>query len=165
MQRIADLSEHFENSCSLPAGISLNRVVTQIAGSGWRLNADVLRRAATQDGPLRTLMSKYQTYFFAQVSQSVACNGLHPIQERCCRWLLMTRDRLDADVIPLTHEYLSMMLGVRRASVTEVLQSLQEQGVIGRSRGRITVTDRQGLEDLSCECYGNVRHVYEQSFG
>ena len=145
--------------------ISLDRVVTQIPGSGLRLSADVLGREASQDGPLRTRMLNYQTYFYARVSQSVACNGLHPIQERCCRWLLMTHDRLDSDIVPLTHEYLSMMLGVRRASVTEVLQSLQEHGVIDTSRGKITVTNREGLEDLSCECYRNVRHVYEQLLG
>jgi CRP-like cAMP-binding protein len=101
----------------------------------------------------------------SQVSQCVACNGLHVIVERCCRWLLMTHDRVDGDELTLTHEFLSYMLGVRRSSVTEVLQSLQQQGLIRYGQGKITVLNREGLEELSCECYQCVRDEYDRLLG
>jgi CRP-like cAMP-binding protein len=152
---------------SVLAGVdtSPHRVLIQIPDSALRIKVDVLKRLAHQDAVLRDRLLHYQGYFFAQVSQSVACNGLHPIQKRCCRWLLMTHDRLDSDEVPLTHEYLAMMLGVRRAGVTEVLHLLQDQGAISTSRGKITITDRQRLEDLCCECYRKVKQVYQQLLG
>ena len=137
----------------------------QVAGASLRIRADVLKRESLENDVLRQRLLLYYNYFYAQVSESVACNGLHPIQKRCCRWLLMTHDRLDSDEIPLTHEYLSYMLGVRRSGVTEVLQALQKQGVVDCSRGKIVVTDRPGLEALCCECYQNISLLYERLIG
>ena len=114
---------------------------------------------------LRKLLALYQSVFFSQVSQSVACNGLHSIIKRCCRWMLMTHDRLDSAELPLTHEFLAMMLGVRRTGVTEVLQSLQERGLIKNGRGAITVVDRKGLEQAACECYQIVNDEFKRVLG
>jgi CRP-like cAMP-binding protein len=136
----------------------------QVPGTAMRMRADTLRAETELDCPLRRLVRLYCGAFSKQVWQGVACNGLHPIQERCRRWLLMTHDRVEGDVFPLTHEFLALMLGVRRASVTEVLQPLQEQGLIRYHRGKITVLDRQRLEDGTCECYRRVNEEFDRVF-
>jgi len=100
-----------------------------------------------------------------QMSQSVACNGLHRLEPRCCRWLLMSRDRVGSDDLRLTHEFLAVMLGARRASVTEALGPLQEAGLIRSRRGRIVILDGAGLEERSCECYAVVRDAYDRLLG
>ncbi len=128
-------------------------VMVQVTGEGIRMRSDVLANEASQDGPLRRLLVLYNTAFSTQVSYSVACNGLHKVEKRCCRWLLMTADRMESDTLALTHEFLAIMLGVRRSSVTEVLQPLQGRGLIRNSRGKIQITDRPGLEATTCECY------------
>ena len=101
----------------------------------------------------------------SQVSQSVACNGLHPLVQRCCRWLLMSRDRVGSDVVRLTHEYLALMLGARRASVTEALRPLQKEGLVHSHRGVITILDGAGMEARACECYAVVRDEYDRFLG
>jgi CRP-like cAMP-binding protein len=126
------------------------------------MDAAELARQTSRDCPLRRVLAAFHTFFFFQVSQSVACNGLHGVSQRCCRWLLMTHDRVGSDELPLTHEFLAMMLGVRRASVTLVLQPLQDRGLVGNSRGAITVRDRAGLEVSACECYQAVRDEYDR---
>jgi CRP-like cAMP-binding protein len=143
---------------------STNEVIMQVPGEGLRMDADVLRQEATQDSPLRRLLHCYNAAYTVQLAQSVGCNGLHNIQQRCCRWLLITLDRMESNVVPLTHEFLSIMLGVRRASVTEVLRPLHEQGLVNNSRGAITILDRSGLEKLSCECYRKVKDEFERVF-
>lgn len=147
------------------APTSPHRMIVQVTDGALRMRADVLQKLAADDGPLRSLLLRYQASFFVQVSQSVACNGLHPIQKRCCRWLLMTRDRLDYDDLPLTHELLAMVLGVRRAGVTEVLRSLQERELLRCRRGKITLCDRPGLEALACECYQILKNEYQYLLG
>ncbi len=143
---------------------SPHQVIVQVAGAGLRVEAAVLTRAAVRDGGLRRVLALYHAAFLAQVSQSVACNGLHPVGRRCCRWLLVTHDRVEGDAMPLTHEFLGFMLGVRRASVTEVLGPLRDRGLIRYARGVITVLDRAGLEAASCECYRTVRDEYDRIF-
>jgi len=125
----------------------------QIAGHGHRIGAAELKEAAKQDDELRDVLSRAQVAFHTQTMQSVACNGLHSVTQRCCRWLLMSQDRINGDAVPLTHEFLALMLGVRRASVTDVLRPIQDRGWIQSNRGEITVLDRKGLESGSCECY------------
>jgi CRP-like cAMP-binding protein len=144
---------------------SPNEVIIQIAGDALAMDADVLEQEAAQDSPLRRLLLLYSTAYQTQVSYSVACNGLHAIQQRCCRWLLMTHDRMDSDSMPLTHEFLGVMLGVRRASVTEVLGPLHEMGLVNNSRGTIKVVDRDGLEKLACECYRKVKDEFDRLLG
>jgi CRP-like cAMP-binding protein len=140
-------------------------VMVQVPGDALRMRADILESESKFDGPLRRLLVTYHEAFSMQVSYAVACNGLHLVQKRCCRWLLMTHDRVGSDELPLTHEFLAIMLGVRRASVTEVLKPLQDRGLIENSRGKITLLDRAGLETESCECYGIVRDEFARLFG
>jgi CRP-like cAMP-binding protein len=141
---------------------SPHRVFAQIAGKAWRVDAKEFNRELGRLPKLREIITNYQQAFLFQVSQSVACNGLHVLIARCCRWLLMTHDRVDGDEMSLTHEYLSFMLGVRRPGITETLQSLQNRAFIRYTKGKITVVNRSGLEDLACECYLNVRNEYDR---
>src|SRR4051812_37631612 len=144
---------------------SPHKVIVQIGDGGHRIASRALHEEAAKDGPLKDLLAVYHIAFMAQVSQSVACNGLHRLEQRCCRWLLMSRDRVGSDDIRLTHEYLSFMLGARRASVTEALGPLQEAGLVESSRGVITILDGAGLEARTCECYALVRDRYEELLG
>jgi CRP-like cAMP-binding protein len=125
----------------------------QIAGYGHRIGAEALREMAARSSELKQIILRYEDLFLAQTLQAVACNGLHTVQQRCCRWLLMARDRAESDELLLTHEFLALMLGVRRASITEVLQPLQEAGLVRSVRGEITILDRPQLEAAACECY------------
>ena len=146
----------------LGAPTSPHQVIAQVAGEALRIETKALTAEVDRSSSFRRLMVNYQAAFHAQVSQSVACNGLHPIEKRCCRWLLMTHDRVGAEVMPLTHEYLGYMLGVRRASITDVLLSLRGRDLIQYTRGSITVLDRKGLETAACECYKAVNDEYDR---
>jgi CRP-like cAMP-binding protein len=125
----------------------------QMAGFGYSMKADTLKSEAAHNGEFRDLVLRSHSAFQTQTMQTAACNGLHSISQRCCRWILMSRDRMGSDTIALTHEFLGVMLGARRASVTDVLRPLQDRGWIQSKRGEITVLDRKGLESGSCECY------------
>jgi CRP-like cAMP-binding protein len=141
---------------------STNQVIVQVAGAALRVKGRMLQEQASRDCPLRRVLLNYQSAFLSQVSQGVACNGLHSIHQRCCRWLLMTQDRVNTDEFRLTHEFLAIMLGVRRASVSEVLEPLQEEGLIRNWRGKFRILDRNGLKASSCECYSTVNEVFER---
>jgi CRP-like cAMP-binding protein len=134
----------------------------QIAGHGYRMDAKEFKNVAGREGELYDLVMRYQAAFQTQTMQCAACNGLHSIQQRCCRWILMSQDRVNSEVVPLTHEFLGLMLGVRRASVTEVLRPLQERDLIQSKRGEITILDRKGLESGSCECYRLIMDQHKQ---
>jgi CRP-like cAMP-binding protein len=142
-----------------------NRLIVQVPGEALRMAEDVLREEVSRDSALRRLLVLYHTAFLAQISQAVACNGLHSVHQRCCRWLLMTQDRAHSDVFPMTHEFLAEMLGVRRSTVSEVLEPFQEKGLIRYSRGKCTVVDRDGLKAGSCECYQRINEEFERMFG
>ena len=143
---------------------SANRFIVQVPGEALRMPEAVLREHVSRDGPLRRLLVLYHTAFLAQISQAVACNGLHSVHQRCCRWLLMTLDRAHVDVFPMTHEFLAEMLGVRRSTVSEVLEPFQAQGLIRYSRGKCTVLDREGLKAGSCECYRRINEEFKRLF-
>lgn len=128
------------------------RCFVQVAGHGYRTTAERFREAA-KDAGFSQLVFHYENAFRIQTMQGMACNGLHSIEQRCCRWLLMTRDRVDSDDLKLSHEFLSLMLGVRRASVTNVLATLQEMNLLESRRGTIRIINRQALEARVCECY------------
>jgi CRP-like cAMP-binding protein len=147
------------------ANISPNELIVQISGEGWRMESEKLKKSVSQEASLRELLQNYQTTFLMQVSQSVACNGLHQVQQRCARWLLETHDRVRDVVVPLTHEFLAIMLGVRRSTVSEILHPFQEEGLLKCGRGEITILDRQGLENASCECYRRVKDEFASLFG
>ena len=151
-------------AAALGALTSPHQVIIQVPGEGLRIDARALADEVGRSQAFRRLLSLYEAAFLTQVSQSVACNGLHPVGRRCCRWLLITHDRVEGDDLPLTHEFLGMMLGVRRASVTEVLGSLRDEELIRYSRGVITVLDREGLEAAACECYRTVRDEFDRLF-
>ena len=145
----------------LGADVSSVRAFAQVPGLASRLDARTFLEVAAK-GTLQRLMLRYTDAFLTQVAQTAACNASHVVEERCARWLLMTHDRLDGDELPLTHEFLAFMLGVRRAGVTLALRALRDRGLIRYTRGRVTVVDRAGLERASCECYRSVRAHYER---
>jgi CRP-like cAMP-binding protein len=135
---------------------------TQIHGDYLRMNVDTFRRTVERSGAFSAVMHRYAQAFIAQAAQSTACNRLHSLDQRLCRWILMTHDRVGADHLPLTQEFLAMMLGVRRASVATVAGMLQTAGMIRYHRGTIDVLDRKALEEGSCECYWVVRREHER---
>jgi CRP-like cAMP-binding protein len=141
------------------------RHVVQVAGMARRMRASALVQELKHDGVLTRLLHRYHAAFDTQVMQGMACNGLHSVVQRCCRWLLTTQDRLGAHELNITHEFLAQMLGVRRASVTDVLGPLQSDGLIRATRGRVTILDPKRLADASCECYGVIRSEYQRLLG
>jgi CRP-like cAMP-binding protein len=114
-------------------------------------------KETTGPGPFRDVVGVYAQANLLQIMQSTACNALHNVTERCCRWLLQTRDRVDDDTFLLKQEFLAVMLGVHRPTVTVVLQTLQREGLIASRYGRIHILERKRLEAASCECYAVVR--------
>ena len=149
----------------LGCDVTATQAICQVSGMASRLPASVFRRAVAEDATLRDFCLRYTQALLEQTSQSVACNGRHDLSERCARWMLMTRDRLDGDEFHLTHEFLATMLGVRRATVTVAAAILQRAGFIRYSRGKVVILDRDGLEEASCECYQVVRQMYEKLLG
>ena len=149
----------------LGADSSMVQVIGQVSGASARMPADALREAMDTDAPIRRLVLLYAQALIEQTSQSVACNRLHSLEERCARWLLMTHDRVGASTFVLTQEFLSQMLGVRRASVTVAAGMLQKAGLIKYVRGKITVLDRKGLEEASCECFRIVSDRFRDLLG
>ena len=134
--------------------------LVQVPGDAVRMKADVFKSQVIPGTPTHNLLLRYTQALMSQLSQSVACNRLHSVEERCCRWLLQTRDRVESDEFPMTQEFLSQMLGVRRASVSEVAAILQKAGLIRYHRGKMKIIDQKGLESGSCECY----HVIKQEY-
>jgi CRP-like cAMP-binding protein len=126
-----------------------HEIYMQIAGRGQRLSAVKLRAAIAASTSLHQVLLRYVHYFVAQTTQTALANGRSKIEERLARWLLMAHDRLDGDEVPLTHEFLAVMLGVRRSGVTTALQELERKGLIAHRRSLITILDREGLEE-SC---------------
>jgi CRP-like cAMP-binding protein len=127
-----------------------------------RLSVEDFRRALAPRGALHRLMGRYTQVFIAQMMQTTACNALHQVQQRCARWLLMTHDRMHEQDFNLSHEFLAVMLGVRRPTVSVVAATLQEAGLIRYTHGRVTVRNRKGLEKASCECYAIVRAQFDR---
>jgi len=121
------------------------------------LPVEAFAREIATRGALHDVMGRYAQLTVAQMMRSTACNALHHVQERCCRWLLMTHDRVHRDDFQLSHEFLGMMLGVRRQTVTVVAGTLQKAGLISYSHGHIHVIDRAALEAAACECYASIQ--------
>lgn len=144
---------------------SATRAIVQAAGSLGRMDAHRFGGALKQSAGLRDALSRYTEALFVQVQQAAACNALHRLEARLARWLLTFHDRVDSDELPLTQEFLSEMLGVRRATVSDVGALLERRGLIRRTRGRIEVADRAGLERAACECYGAIRRATRDLLG
>jgi CRP-like cAMP-binding protein len=144
--------------------ISPGRAVMQVEGDVAAIPAAKLRAGVEASATLRDFVVRYNDVHLALLQQTAGCNALHGVENRMCRWLLQTHDRSEQDVIPLTQEFLSEMLGVQRTSVTAIARDLQDQGLIRYRRGRIEIIDRAGLEKKSCECYDTVRRRSEAFF-
>jgi CRP-like cAMP-binding protein len=145
-----------------PEAIAAHRAFVQIAGAGIRIRSADLRDKIELCPVLRERCLRYVHILLVQTAQSAACNARHELGERLARWLLMCRDRVGCDELPLTQEFLSLMLGVRRAGVSLAMSILQAGGLVSQARGRIIVLDRAGLEGAACECYRVVRANEEQ---
>lgn len=142
--------------------ITAEQALMQVPGRGYRIDAQAFTALLDDTPTLRALLHRFSVVMFTLAAQNSGCNRKHSIEERCCRWLLMVADRLDRATFDLTHDFVAQMLGVRRASVTEALGSLEKRGLIGMSRGRITVLDRVGLERCTCECYAVIRGTVQR---
>ncbi len=140
-------------------------VLAQIPGVAARISTHLFRTLADDDASLRLMASRSTHAVLDQAAQSVACNRRHSSRQRCARWILMTHDRAHSDDFPLTHQMLSLMLGVRRAGVTNVALQLQREGMIAYRHGSVTVKSRSGLEAAACECYQSVEQRYHRLFG
>jgi CRP-like cAMP-binding protein len=132
---------------------SLVRVVVQMPVAVGKIAATHFRTATAASDPVRNLCIRYNEVLLSQARVTAACNALHPIEARFCRWLLQSADRSASDTVALTQEFLAEMLGVRRTSVTEVASKVQNSGAITYSRGVIKILDRAALMRMSCECY------------
>jgi CRP-like cAMP-binding protein len=142
---------------ALGGTFAVSRTFTQISGTALRLPAVSLRRQALVSASLTKLLVRHALADMAQAHQSVACNALHDVNQRLCRWLLLSADRTGGDLIPLTQQYLSTMLGVQRTTVTEAERALRSRGLVKRHRGGIRILDRSSMEREACECYAAVR--------
>ncbi len=140
-------------------------ILVQVPGTALRMGAGAFREELDRIPALRSVLHRYALAHFEQVARSAACNGRHHVEQRLARWLLMAHDRVEGDEFPMTHEFMSMMLGVRRAGITVAAGTLQKAGLIRYERGRMEITDRPGLETAACECYGIARRAYDRLLG
>ncbi len=158
-----------EGLVNLPVVIGTDRspndTFMQVAGEGERISADNLRVAMKSSGSLRQTLQHYVHVFMMQTASTVLANGRASIAERLSRWLLMAHDRCDSDTLPLTHEFLSIMLGVRRSSVTVSLRALEQRKIVARRRGSIVILDRDGLVEAANGYYGLAENELQRLFG
>jgi len=128
-------------------------------------DVDVLKHAAMQSATLHSLLIRHEQVVYAQAQQPAACNVTHQIEERMARWLLRARDLSQSDTLPFTQEFLAEMLGVRRPSVSIVAHTLQQAGLLNYKRGRIQITNLEGMREIACECYATVSRHYDRLLG
>jgi CRP-like cAMP-binding protein len=140
------------------------RAFTQVPGQAYRLAAAEFKELIREPSRITAVLHRYTQALMVQISQGTGCNRVHSNDQRCARWLLQTHDRVGRDEFQLTQEFLAQMLGVRRATVSEVAGRLQAEGMIQYSRGVIRITDRARLEETSCACYGIVRREYDRMY-
>jgi CRP-like cAMP-binding protein len=158
-----------EGMCSVSAFLGSITVpleaIVQLPGDAFRLRVELLRKEFRKCGHLHDLLLRYTQAYIIQISQNAACHRAHHIENRLARCLLMCQDRsLSAD-LPLTHEFIGMMLGARRSGVTQAAQQLRDRGVISYARGRIVITSREGMEAVSCSCYPILKSKFDQLIG
>jgi CRP-like cAMP-binding protein len=144
--------------------VAMCDAVVQVAGDGvgHSMSVDAFRAELERRGALHEIVGKYAQAFVGFVMQSAACNGIHSVEARCCRWLLNAQDRLGRDEFPVTHGLLAAMLGVRRPTVTLIMTNLTQLGIISTSRGAIRITGRDALETRSCGCYRAVKTLFDE---
>ena len=153
-----------EGIIGLPVYLGVDAVAeqafVQIPGEAFRLPTAQFRALAPRMPVLQRLLDRYAVCIFTLAAQCSGCNRSHTMEQRCARWLLMVHDRMPGDAFELTQDFLSQMLGVRRATVSEAASQLQQAGLISYSRGRVVIVDRAGLERVVCECYGIIRSTF-----
>lgn len=138
-----------------------NECMIQLPDTALRIKTEIIRREFKQGGALHDILLRYMHALMMQISQTALCNRLHAVEQRLSRWLLMCHDRSASDELMLTQEFLSIMLGVNRPTVSTTAVILQGGGFIKYSRGKITIIDREGLEDFTCDCYQTVKQEYD----
>jgi CRP-like cAMP-binding protein len=143
---------------------SHERMICQVPGHALRISLSALRAAADRRPSLARAIAVHCQASMIQMAQTTACNILHPASVRLARWLLMTQERLNDDVLPLTQEHLAVMLGVQRTTVTAIAQDYQARGLISYSRGKVRICDRRGLLRQSCECFEAVHDAVTATF-
>jgi CRP-like cAMP-binding protein len=136
--------------------------VVQLPGEGYRMRADVLREEFKRGGSLQDMLLRYTQAFITQIAQNAACNRAHQIEGQIAKWLLMCQDRAHSQELELTQEFIATMLGIRRPGVTETAGLLRDKGLINYVRGYISITDREGLEGLTCVCYALVKREFDR---
>lgn len=141
-------------------GRATNRTFIQLPGNGFSVKAKVLRELAESSSEFRSHLQLAIQGYLVQTAQTAACNRIHELEERLARWLMMCSDRVQSDHIPITHEFLAMMLGTRRSSVSIAAGILHKSGLITYSRGSVTIQNREGLSHAACECYQSVFEEY-----
>jgi CRP-like cAMP-binding protein len=139
-----------------------SRAVTQSAGLGYRIPSGAIQKEFNRSGPVMHLLLRYTQALITQMSQTAVCNRHHTLDQQFCRWLLLSLDRLPTNELKMTQELIANMLGVRREGVTEAALRVQEAGFIKYSRGHITILNRLGLEQRTCECYQVVKDEYDR---
>lgn len=139
--------------------------LVQVPGSAFRIRRNILKHEMEHNPPLRDLIEGYLHHTLAEIGQTAACNRLHSVEQRCCRWLLIAQDNALSERFALTHEFLAMMLGVQRPSVSVALKSVKHAGLIAYSRWAMTILDRPSLLEHACECYRTSRARLDQLFG
>jgi CRP-like cAMP-binding protein len=142
-----------------------HEALVQLPGDGLRAPADMVEKEFKRGGTLHDLLLRYTQALIIQIAQTAACNSSHPLEGRLARWFLMSHDRAMTDELTLTHEFIALMLGSRRAGVTIAAGKLQNEGVIKYRRGHIRIVDREGLEKISCECYPIVKREFDRLLG
>jgi CRP-like cAMP-binding protein len=148
----------------LAAGVSRSSVreIIQIAGDGFRMKGNALQRILQSAPQLQTILSRHAGLQGMQVAQTAACNRLHDIQQRLSRWLLMTQDRVDAGLLPITHDFIATMMGTDRSTVSLAASVMQKDGLIDYVRGAVKIVNRRKLEKSACECYGVIQQLEDE---
>ncbi len=153
------------NALFLGGDTTTSRAIIQSEGEAFKMQAKQVKTEFALGGKFQELLLRYTQALMTQISQTAVCNRLHSLEQQLCRWLLLSHDRLDSNVLVMTHDLISNMLGVRREGVTLAAQKLAKRKLIKNVRGTITVVDRQGLEEAVCECYEVVNNEYNRLLG
>jgi CRP-like cAMP-binding protein len=151
-------------SAVLGVDLASSEALVQVAGESFQMKAAALWPIIRNGGPFHDILLRYTHTIFTQVAQTAACNRAHSLNERLARWLLLTHDRVGSDRFEMTHEFLARMLGTRRAGVSVAASALRDAGAIDYTRGSVTIVDRLGLENASCECYRVVKSEFDRVF-
>jgi len=142
-----------------------NQVIVQGAGEAFKLRAAAMQAEFNRGGAFQLALLRYTQALITQISQTAVCNRLHTTEQRLCRWMLMTHDRVGSDKLQMTHEFISHMLGIQREAVSLIASRLQDKGAISYKRGHIQIVNREILEEHSCECYDVVRMEHNRLIG